>query len=101
MKVDEDPYDIYINDELVFEDKVAMSLCINNGKFIGGGLYMSPYSLVNDGLADLVLTHGYVPKKTRVGMLLDQSSGSHVYRPEFSVYRGKSFKVCNKKPLNE
>jgi len=46
----------------IFEDKKIMLLVINNGKYMGGGLIGSPYSIINDGLAELIINHDYIWK---------------------------------------
>ena len=102
LRIDKDPYDLYVDDELVLENGISMLLQINNGKYMGGGMCSNPFGMVNDGLAELLFTNRIVPNKERPTEFASILSGQHVHREKtFSVHRGKTFRVVNKKPADE
>lgn len=62
----------------------------SNGKYIGGGMLISPYSDVNDGLMDVVLVHearGFA----KIYLLLKFLRGKHLTTKYAETFRCKEF----------
>lgn len=89
-KLKPDNYNIYIDDVLVQENQPVVFMGVFNSKYGGGGMNLSPYSVVNDGMFELMLL---TSKATFGGMVnvLDEAMkhcGVHGYRDDFKFYRG-------------
>lgn len=79
------------------EEKSTIIASCANGKYIGGGMAISPYSDVNDGLMDVVLV-GEARGLKKIGLLLKFLKGKHVETKYCETFRCKEFTA---KLLNE
>ena len=69
-----------------------------NGRISGGGMYLNPTGVVNDGILDLLILngeHGFwsmaeIMEKT------EKWAGTHIYQENVSAYRGSQFKFISK-----
>ena len=68
-----------------------------NTKYGGGGINLCPYSVVNDGMIELILLTSKAGFCSLV-TLMDEAhkmQGIHSYREDLKIYRGKTFKIVN------
>jgi diacylglycerol kinase family enzyme len=73
-------------------------LSTSNGKISGGGMYLTPLAVLNDGLFEIYFYANRIGFKTLVGYM-DQAKkefGTHAYNPQLQIYRGKDIKVVLK-----
>ena len=75
-------YDLEINDgSITYKDLNAKFFWIYNGKFGGGGMALSPYSVINDGFFEITLTEDQIPLKDSIEFFDDvKAGGTQVYR---------------------
>lgn len=50
-----DKFDLYIDDQLYFENIESVLLMLFNGNLCGGGMIVDPFAVMNDGLVDVVI----------------------------------------------
>ncbi len=75
------------------EEHNVFLVSMANGIYIGGGMPISPYSVVNDGFMDVVVVNEIRPSKV-LGLLLKfLNGGKHVLMPCTEVIRCKKAKV--------
>ncbi|MGB4985408.1 MAG: YegS/Rv2252/BmrU family lipid kinase [Erysipelotrichaceae bacterium] len=68
---------IKVDDQLFYDGKVIMC-SIGNGKCCGGGFYVTPHALVNDGLFDLVIVTP--TSRLKLAPFMDNiKKGTHIY----------------------
>ena len=73
-------------------------LVIGNGRFAGGGMKLTPDSLMDDGLLDLMMTDG----ATRLDVIRELPRirrGKHLMNPRVSQIRGREFVITSDTPL--
>lgn len=56
-------FDLYLDDKLAVKDLETTSVIVNNGKIMGGPIFISPMAVINDGLMEVV----YIPGRTSFG----------------------------------
>ena len=101
-----DSFEIYIDNEKVSNgqvedaDIVTTLLMITNGKFTGGGMVISPFAIINDGLADVTwISDPAINNLCGVaGMLSDakKRGGVQAYKGQNTYMRGKQIKILFK-----
>jgi diacylglycerol kinase family enzyme len=70
---------------------------IYNGKYGGGGMMLSPLSLVNDGMFELLYHQGNLPMKRTVDLFdMARAGGEQVYDKEAIQIRTNKLKLINK-----
>jgi YegS/Rv2252/BmrU family lipid kinase len=74
------------------------SVAVANSKAYGGGMFVAPDALLDDGKLDVVTT-GDVPKSAFLRGLPDVFKGTHVRRPEVEVFRCGSVRVEADRPF--
>lgn len=76
----------------------TMFLIIMNGKYGGTRIQMAPVCLLNDGLLDITMQHGPagLTEMLRFVKYAVNRKGSHIYRDNYSYFRGRSIKITNK-----
>ena len=75
-----------------------MYLVVMNGKFGGGRIVLCPSAILNDGLLDVCMQHGPAGIK-EYGRFVKHAivkKGAHIYKPNYSCFRGKSMKIINR-----
>lgn len=83
--------EVQIDGVVVANEKIN-SVIVANGKYFGGGMKVSPNSILDDGLLDIVII------KRMIKPILFKSffaiySGKHINNPKCSFYKGKNVKV--------
>ena len=75
-------YDLDIDDgSITYKDLDCKFFWIYNGKFGGGGMTLSPFSLINDGFFEMSLGHRPCPLSLSIGFFDDvKNGGTHVYK---------------------
>lgn len=73
-------------------DKSVFMIAVANGKYIGGGMPISPESDVNDGLFNLIIINEIKPRKV-FGMLLKFLKGKHIKQPCTESFLCKEVKI--------
>ena len=79
-----------INDE-VHNEKI-IGLVISNGAFTGGGMRLTPYSLNNDGMLDVLLIKD-MPLPDRLISFSKVYSGKHIDREAFQLFKTKKIEL--------
>jgi diacylglycerol kinase (ATP) len=74
------------------EELRTLELAICNGQYFGGGMQVGPMAVPDDGLFDVVATHG-VGKLACVSLLGAMYSGTHVDKPGMVIRRGRRVRV--------
>lgn len=74
------------------QEKSVFLISIANGRYIGGGMPISPNSDTNDGYLDVVVVHEIKPSKV-LGLLLKFLKGKHIEEECTTVYRCKQAKI--------
>ena len=74
--------------QLVDSERPVLQVGIGLGRWVGGGSRPSPHSILDDGLADVVVSEAVGPL-ARLGYGLRLRRGSHVDRPDVLTARGK------------
>ena len=69
-------------------DKNVFLICVANGTCIGGGMPISPNSIVDDGVLDVVFVNEIKPSKV-LSLLLKFLKGKHIDEPCTEVYHTK------------
>lgn len=70
-------------------DKSVFMIAIANGTCIGGGMKISPESIVDDGLFNLIIVNEVKPKKIFGLLLKFLKGGKHIYEPCTESYLAK------------
>jgi len=80
------------------ENLESVIIFINNGKFCGGGLLITPTALLNDGLLDIAIRHGGLGTRDCASILtsLIKYEGAHAYRDDFEIMRASTITFTNK-----
>ncbi len=79
MKITVDGVDSY---------KTVFFAVVANGKYIGGGMPVSPLSDINDGLFDVVIVNE-IKRRKILGTLIKFLGGKHIALPCTETFRGK------------
>ena len=74
------------------QEKSVFLISIANGRYIGGGMPISPNSDTNDGYLDVVVVHEIKPSKV-LGLLLKFLKGKHIEEECTTVYHCKQAKI--------
>ena len=74
--------------QLVDGERPVLQVGIGLGRSVGGGSPLTPHSVLDDGLADVVVSAAVGPL-ARLGYGLRLRRGSHVDRPDVQTARGK------------
>jgi YegS/Rv2252/BmrU family lipid kinase len=82
---------VTVDDEPPTEKSVFL-ISIANGIYIGGGMPISPDSVVDDGILNLVIVNEIKPSKV-FGLLLKFLHGKHIQEPCTEVYRCERVKL--------
>jgi len=69
MRLKRDKFDMYVDEKLYLENMETVIIMGFNGKTSGGGLYIAPYAVINDGLLDITLSTERLGVKGLVDML--------------------------------
>ena len=74
-----------------------------NTKYGGGGFNLCPYSVVNDGMIEILVLTGKANFGVMVSLMDDASKyqGIHGYKDNIRIFRGKNIKVVNTNPVNK
>ena len=95
-------FDIHVEQhngsQIQLNSEQTMFLTVNNGKFGGSRIQLTPVSLLNDGLLDIALQHGPsgISQILRFFKYGIHQKGSHIYRDNYAYFRGRSVKITNK-----
>ncbi|CDW71902.1 diacylglycerol kinase [Stylonychia lemnae] len=93
-----DKISLEVDGKTVQEDLDTLVLGVNNSKYGGSGMVLSPYSFMNDGMQDAYV-HTQMLGVLKILDLIDQLNkyqGMHVYEKDAKFYRGKNIKVYNR-----
>ncbi|RKZ19308.1 hypothetical protein DRQ17_01420 [bacterium] len=74
---------------------LILDLAIANGRYTGGGMFMSPYSKENDGVLDVVVIEKLSLFKF-IQNIPRLYQGTHLKRPEVHVFKGRRVTVKGK-----
>ncbi len=85
------PVEVIIDDVVVANEKIN-SVIVANGKYFGGGMMISPNSVINDGEFDVVVIKHMI-KPVLFKSFFSIYSGKHLNNPKCSFYKGKNIKV--------
>ena len=88
----------YDGSRIELPSETSMFLVIMNGRFLGGRVEASPVALLNDGLLDVTMQHGPAGTRELVGFFKTAMAqkGAHIYRDNYSCFRGRSIQITNK-----
>jgi YegS/Rv2252/BmrU family lipid kinase len=75
------------------------SVVVANSKAYGGGMFVAPQALLDDGELD-VITTADVPKRSFLAGLPAVFKGEHIDRPEVSMRRGRVVEVAADRPFD-
>ncbi len=77
-------------------------LGVFNSKYGGGGMNLSPCSVLNDGMLEVMLLTEKAGFGQLVGIMDEamKKQGVHVYRQDMAFVRGKTIRVENVNPIN-
>jgi diacylglycerol kinase (ATP) len=90
--------EVYVDGELVHDDRLAL-VCMANGRYLAGGMLMAPEASMDDGLFDILILQD-VPKYSLLGSLLPSVYlGRHINHPAVSFFRGSEIRVKAPVPL--
>lgn len=99
LRIKRDKFDVYIDEQLYLENMETVIIMGFNGKVSGGGLYISPYAVINDGLMDLTLSTEDMSVKQLVTLLDNAKKGGIVgYDKKLHFIRAKTVRLVNKNP---
>ena len=82
---------LQVDDQLPQERKL-LGIVIGNGRFCGGGMQLTPFAEMNDGLFDILLIKEMRFFK-RIKAFLKIYSGKHIYSDCFESMKGKKIKI--------
>ena len=69
-----------------------------NSGYYGNGLHIAPDAAVDDGVLDIVAIE-HMPKRRFATVMKEVEDGTHVRRPEITVYRGREVQIRSDRPL--
>jgi YegS/Rv2252/BmrU family lipid kinase len=73
-------------------DKSVFMIAVANGTCIGGGMPVSPESITDDGLFNIVIINEIKPRKV-LGLLIKFLKGKHLNEPCTETYLAKKVKI--------
>jgi diacylglycerol kinase (ATP) len=79
-------------------ERKVMLCAVANAQTYGGGMKVSPHSVVNDGLLEVILV-GEVSRFEFLKTFPKVFSGSHLSHPAISTYQGRRIKITSEKEL--
>jgi diacylglycerol kinase family enzyme len=79
--------------ELVGTDRKVLQVGVGLGRSVGGGSPLTPHSVLDDQLADVVVSQAVGPL-ARLGYGLRLRRGAHVDRPDVRTARGREVEVA-------
>ncbi len=79
-------------------EKKVMLCAVANAQTYGGGMKISPHSIVNDGLLEVILVEE-VSRFEFLKTFPKVFSGSHLGHPAISTFQGKSIKITSEAEL--
>lgn len=79
-------------------DRKVMLCAVANAQTYGGGMKVSPHSVVDDGLLEVILV-GEVSRFEFLKTFPKVFSGSHLSHPAISTYQGRRIKISSEKEL--
>jgi YegS/Rv2252/BmrU family lipid kinase len=81
-------------DQLKIEQDITL-VCIGNGRSTGGGFYLTPTAIINDGLFDICIIQGL--SKTKIFQILPRTlKGTHVRLEGVRAYRSRRIIIRSK-----
>ena len=99
-KLKADLVTVYVDEKIVLEDFPMILMGVFNTKYGGSNMLLSPLSVVNDGMIELLVYQGKIGfmglVKTMDNAL--KHRGVHCYDENLHFYRGRTFRVENKNP---
>ena len=94
-----DSFDVIIElsdgTKIELTDEETLFLVVMNGKYGGGRVVLCPSAILNDGLLDVCIMHGPAGTRELVSFIKHAivKNGAHVYKKNYSCFRGKSMKI--------
>lgn len=79
-------------------ERKVMLCAVANAQTYGGGMKVSPHSVVNDGLLEVILV-GEVSRFEFLKTFPKVFSGSHLSHPAISTYQGRRIKITSEEEL--
>lgn len=79
-------------------ERKVMLCAVANAQTYGGGMKVSPHSVVDDGLLEVILV-GEVSRFEFLKTFPKVFSGSHLSHPAISTYQGRRIKISSEKEL--
>ena len=90
-------FELRLDGEPITSTGYSVAAC-NSGCY-GGGMYLAPDALLDDGLLDVVLIAEH-PKRSFVTTMPKAFKGTHVHHPAVSVLRGRELQVDADRPFD-
>jgi len=75
-----------------------IGVVIGNGVYCGGGMKLTPFAELNDGIFDVLRIHD-MPVFTRVWNFPKIYTGKHIHSPHFSITRGRKIVIDSNEPV--
>lgn len=79
-------------------DLSGYSVAVANSQAYGGGMFVAPQAVLDDGLLDVVAT-GHAPKTRFLRTLPKVFKGTHLSDPSVSTFRGARIEVAADRPF--
>ncbi|HPU01520.1 MAG TPA: diacylglycerol kinase family lipid kinase [Bacillota bacterium] len=89
---------ISVDDEPVFEGPVT-EVAVANGRYFGGGMFIAPHAVMDDGLFDVVILHN-LSKLNLLVNLPKVYRGTHLDHPQIISVRGRKVVIETEALLN-
>ncbi len=80
-----EPLDVEIDGEKIHFEK-AYLVVVNNGRFVGGGMEMTPKASINDEMLDVMIVHS-IPKLLLLGIFSTIYLGIHTKFTKYVFYK--------------
>lgn len=98
-KIVYEPLDIFMDGRVAFESEPSCFVMSMQGQHGGNGCLLSPLSVVNDGLSELMVVQGRPGPSGMLSFMnaTTKGGGVHGYDPNILYMRGESFKVVPKR----
>ena len=74
-------------DDILDEERVLQQVSVANGQYFGGGMWIAPDAVLDDGLFDIIISGDFsIGEMLKSGQ--DLYKGKHIHHPKTKVLRG-------------
>lgn len=75
-------------DDVLDETRVVQNVVVANGQYFGGGMWVAPEAVLDDGLFDILIT-GDLGRMEALASSGDIYKGKHIHHPKMKTLRGR------------